>query len=143
MTLKVLEYAGALVAGALIVVPGALVHAETAGQRGGGGRAPAIVAGTSPVEAPATSAAEIVGKLLNPPAPDPDVPLPRPGLVERSEAPAPLTGPSLFGRQEPGGGVLGLRMPIPAERGATSGNTRYSPPSLSPEGSVLPSLQSR
>ena len=143
MTSKSLKYAGALMAGALTVVPVGPGHAETSGRAAGGGRPPAIVAGTMPVEAPAASAAEIVGKLLNPPASDPDVPLPHPGLAERSEAPTPLAGPGLYGRPEQGGGVLGFRMPIPAERGSGSGTTRYGSPSLSSEGTAPPLLQSR
>lgn len=76
---------------------------------------------------PAATGAEIVGKLLAPRASDPDVPLPLPDLGEKSQAEAPLTGPQLYGRGEPGGGILGLRVPIPVDRSGSSGNTRSSP----------------
>lgn len=78
----------------------------------------------APAEAQPTGA-EIVGKLLSPGASDPDVPLPHPDLAERSDpAPGPLSGPTLFGRGESGGGVIGLRMPIPVDRGGASATTR-------------------
>lgn len=147
MTSKVLKYTGAILAGALTVVPAGLVDAEMSGRDEGGGRAPAVVMGATPAEVQAPSAAELVGKLLAPPASNPDVPLPHPGLAERSEAPPSLAGPTLYGRQEPGGGVLGFRMPIPAGRGGSPGsswgNTRYGSPSLPSGGVALPPLQSR
>jgi hypothetical protein len=67
------------------------------------------------------SGAELVGKLLKEqdgPS-NPDVPLPQRGL-SLSDRPAstPLPGPQIFGRREDGGGVLGLKFPIPATRGA-------------------------
>ncbi len=74
-----------------------------------------------------TSGAELVGKLLaeqTGPS-DPDVPLPQRDLTLR-EPVRPLSSPSLYGRQEEGGGVLGLRIPIPADRGAFQSNTRSS-----------------
>ena len=56
---------------------------------------------------------DLLNKILKPGASDPDVPLPRPGLGRpASEQPASLRGPQFFARQEQGGGVLGLRMPI-------------------------------
>jgi hypothetical protein len=56
---------------------------------------------------------DLVNKALKPGASDPDVPLPRSDLAEPvSEQPASLRGPQFFARQEQGGGVLGLRMPI-------------------------------
>jgi len=80
----------------------------------------------TPAEAQPTGA-EIVGKLLSPGASDPDVPLPHPDLAERSDpAPGPLSGPTLFGRGESGGGVIGLRMPIPVDRGGAPATTRSS-----------------
>ena len=71
--------------------------------------------------APAPTGSELVGKLLseaNGPS-DPDVPLPQRGLG-RVQAPAstPLSGPQVFGRQEDGGGVFGLKFPIPVARSA-------------------------
>ena len=78
----------------------------------------------TPAPTPATergpSNIDLVNKALNPGASDPDVPLPHPNLanssVAQSGSPA---GPRIYGRQEEGGGVLGLRMPIPAERNST------------------------
>jgi len=67
------------------------------------------------------SGAELVGKLLKEQSgpSDPDVPLPQHGL-SLSDPPAstPLPGPQIFGRREDGGGVLGLKFPIPVTRGA-------------------------
>lgn len=94
-------------------------------------------AGNAAVKAPQRSSlapaetqptgAEIVGKLLSPGASDPDVPLPHPDLAERSDpAPESLSGPKLYGRGESGGGVIGLRMPIPVDRGGASATTRSS-----------------
>ncbi|MBN9089047.1 MAG: hypothetical protein J0J01_19235 [Reyranella sp.] len=75
------------------------------------------------VKAPEPSGAELVGKLLreqNGPS-DPDVPLPQRGLGT-SEAPASpsLPGPQVFGRREEGGGVFGLKFPIPVARGGAN-----------------------
>jgi hypothetical protein len=72
------------------------------------------------VPAPLPAAAEhapsnidLLNKALNPGASDPDVPLPRPDLARpASEQAASLSGTQFFVRQEPGGGVLGLKMPI-------------------------------
>jgi hypothetical protein len=73
------------------------------------------------VKAPEPSGSELVGKLLNEangPS-DPDVPMPQRGLgASQSPRSAPLAGPQVFGRQEDGGGVFGLKFPIPATRGA-------------------------
>lgn len=56
---------------------------------------------------------DLVNKALNPGASDPDVPLPHPDLARpASEQPESLSRPQFFARQEQGGGVLGLRMPI-------------------------------
>jgi hypothetical protein len=77
--------------------------------------------------APAPSAAETVGNLLAPHASDPDVPLPQPGLDANPPAGAPSARTGLYGRGEDGGGVLGVRIPIPASRGTSQLNTRYSP----------------
>jgi hypothetical protein len=71
--------------------------------------------------APAPSGWQLVGKLLseqNGPS-DPDVPLPQRGLgATQSPASTPLEGPRIFGRQEDGGGVFGLKFPIPVSRSA-------------------------
>ena len=83
---------------------------------------------------PAPTGAEIVSKLLAPGASDPDVPMPRADLGATSSGNASSSGPQLYGRADPGdgvfdlrGGVLGLRIPIPADRNAPSTNTRSSP----------------
>jgi hypothetical protein len=75
---------------------------------------------------PNASGAEIVGKLLSNPPSDPDVPLPQSNLATRPPADGPLGHPTIFGRQEDGGGVFGLKVPIPADRGASDRHTRSS-----------------
>ena len=82
----------------------------------------------------AETGAEIAGRLLAPQASDPDVPLPHPDLATKSEAERPLAAPTVFGRREPGGGVLGLRVPIPVDRSGSGGSTRYGTPSDRPSG---------
>lgn len=87
----------------------------------------AIAADTKRAPVPAVAkpavptGAELVGKLLaeqNGPS-DPDVPLPQRGLSRVQDQPAaPLSGPQMFGRREDGGGVFGLKIPIPATRSA-------------------------
>lgn len=62
---------------------------------------------------------DLVNKALNPGAPNPDVPLPHPGLATSAANQPNQAGPQIFGRQEEGGGVFGLRVPIPAARSAT------------------------
>jgi hypothetical protein len=79
----------------------------------------------SPV-APNANGAEIVGKLLANPPSDPDVPLPQSNLATRPPADSPLDHPTIFGRQEDGGGVFGLKIPIPADRGTSDRHTRSS-----------------
>lgn len=89
------------------------------------------------VLAPAQAAptgAEIVGKSLSQGPSDPNVPLPHPNLSEMSAEGAVASRTRLFGRADPGDGVLdfkgglfGLTVPIPADRNAPGGNTRYSP----------------
>src|SRR5262245_27025764 len=71
----------------------------------------------SPV-APNSTGAEIVGKLLSTPPSDPDVPLPRGDLATRPATEGGLERPTIYGRQEEGGGVFGLKIPIPADRQA-------------------------
>jgi hypothetical protein len=77
----------------------------------------AAVADTAPPEAAGPSGAEIVSRLLSEQtrASDPDVPLPQPNLSTRPSA-GPVTGPSLYGRKEDVGGVVGLKFPIPVTR---------------------------
>lgn len=79
----------------------------------------------SPI-APNSRGAEIVGKLLANPPSDPDVPLPQGNLATRPPADGPLDHPTIFGRQEDGGGVFGLKIPIPADRSASDRHTRSS-----------------
>ena len=77
---------------------------------------------------------EIVNKTINPGASDPNVPLPRADLsnVPGPEAPAG-NAPQIFGRGEDGGGVLGLRVPIPADRNTSGATARYGSGQASPE----------
>ena len=77
---------------------------------------------------PAPSGAEIVGNILAPHASDPDVPLPRADLTEAALPFETLSRPRIFGRGEEGGGVLGLRIPIPVRHSAFDADTRYSSP---------------
>lgn len=89
-------------------------------------RAPQVaIPVASPVQ-PALSGAELVNRMLRPRPSDPDVPLPSPDLVGRTPAERPPSGPTIYGRGEDGGGVLGLRIPIPADRGVPGSNTRSS-----------------
>lgn len=95
--------------------------------------APARASVLAPAEA-APTASEIVGKSLSQGASDPNVPLPHPNLAEMSAEGAVAGRTRLFGRADPGDGVLdfkgglfGLTVPIPADRNAPGGNTRYSP----------------
>jgi hypothetical protein len=77
--------------------------------------------------APAPSSADIVNKLLSPGPSDPNVPLPRADLAGQTAESGSSKKPQIFGRGEDGGGVFGLRVPIPAGRNASGSNTRYSP----------------
>ncbi len=54
-----------------------------------------------------------MGKLLAPGPGDPDVPLPNRDLSDSAAGGAAPSGPRIYGREETGGGVLGLRFPIP------------------------------
>ena len=69
----------------------------------------------SPV-APKPTGSETVGKMLADPPSDPDVPLPQRGLSAEAPSGAPSDSPQIYGRKEDGGGVLGFKIPIPAER---------------------------
>jgi hypothetical protein len=66
------------------------------------------------------SGAELVGRLLSErtKSSDPDVPLPQRNLTESEPAYAPLTGPQIYGRRDEGSVVVGLKIPIPADRRA-------------------------
>ena len=68
---------------------------------------------------------EIVNKAINPGASDPNVPLPRADLSDGAGNEPPAgNGPRIFGRSEDGGGVLGLRVPIPADRNAAGADRK-------------------
>jgi hypothetical protein len=70
---------------------------------------------------------EVLNKAINPGASDPNVPLPRLDLADGvASEPASGNAPHIYGRREEGGGVLGLTMPIPADRNASGATTRYS-----------------
>jgi hypothetical protein len=72
---------------------------------------------------------ELVNRALNPGASNPDVPLPHPDLANSNEDPSASSGRSqIYGRQEQGGGILGFRMAIPADRTASGGGARSGSP---------------
>ena len=80
------------------------------------GKAPA----PSPAAERGPSNVELVNRALNPGASDPDVPLPHPDLARSNgDSPGSSGKPQIYGRQEEGGGVLGFRIPIPADRSAS------------------------
>jgi len=70
---------------------------------------------------------ELVGKLLTErsTSSDPDIPLPQRNLTAPEPAFMPLTGPRIYGRGEEGSVVLGLKIPIPADRGVFQQHARY------------------
>lgn len=82
------------------------------------------------------SGAEIVGKLLKPGPSDPDVPLPAAGLSDDSTGNSPGTRPQIYGREQSGGAVLGLKFPIPVRGGDRGSATRYSSDVDGPKSSV-------
>jgi hypothetical protein len=169
---SIFRYGFGSLAGALVVLSGSFTYAATLNQNlrfpgasplgvvadigtgQAGSRAPDAVriaqAGkTLPaVESavPAEAAAQLVGRMLAPGPSNPDVPLPHPDLAEKSsdrtDAGSPLKGPTPYLRGETGGGVLGLRVPIPVNRRAASGTTTSSPAALpaepSPAGDTRP-----
>jgi hypothetical protein len=79
-----------------------------------------VVLPVSQAIAATPSGAELVGRLLSERtrSSDPDVPLPQRNLTESEPAYAPLTGPQIYGRRDEGSIVVGLKIPIPADRGA-------------------------
>jgi hypothetical protein len=94
-------------------------------------QAPVQAKGKGPAPTPAIdrgpSNVDLVNKALNPGPSNPDVPLPHPDLAKSPSSPsAAMTGPQIYGRQEEGGGVFGLKVPIPADRNGSSAPTRYS-----------------
>jgi hypothetical protein len=112
---------GALVGGGLLAAPGVAGAGDQLAQA----KTKALL--PSPAVQRAPTDVEIVNKAINPGASDPNVPLPRADLpgVAGTEAPATGSGPQIFGRSEDGGGVLGLKVPIPADRNASGATARY------------------
>jgi hypothetical protein len=85
----------------------------------------------APAPTPATergpSNVELVNKALNPGVSDPDVPLPHPDLARSNEGQSASSAKSpVYGRQEQGGGVVGFRVPFPADRNASGRATSSS-----------------
>lgn len=88
--------------------------------------------GRAPKPSPATdkgpTAVELLNKSLNPGgSSDPDVPLPHPNLANVGPGAPSRTGTQVYGRQEEGGGVLGLRMQIPVDRASPSQAAKPTP----------------
>src|SRR5438270_514930 len=79
----------------------------------------------SPV-APNAAGADAVNKLLANPPSDPDVPMPQRDLTTRDSGSGALDSPRIYGRREDGGGVFGLKVPIPADRTGGERHTRSS-----------------
>jgi hypothetical protein len=99
--------------GQAVVLIGALSAVAGAAEAQVKGKAPS----PSPVIDRGPSNVDLVNKALKPGASDPNVPLPHPDLATSASGQADATSmPPIFGRQEQGGGVLGLRVPIPVER---------------------------
>jgi hypothetical protein len=75
----------------------------------------------------APSGAELVGKLLSERtgASDPDIPLPQRDLAVGGPGYVPLTGPRIYGRRDEGSLIVGLKIPIPADRGAFQQSVRH------------------
>jgi hypothetical protein len=160
------RYAAGGLAGALIASSASLTYAATLNQnlRIAGGSPLGLVADiwTGPVgpqrarevqvaqagktlpgiksSEPPETAAEIVGRMLAPGASNPDVPLPHPDLSEKfsekTDAESPLKGSTPCGRGEAGGGVMGFRVPLPGNRGSSSGTTTSSSGALPAESST-------
>ena len=120
--LKGLTLAGALAAGLAGAVAPTVAAAQSAPQ-------PTASRAKTPKPSPATghgpTAVEILNKSLNPGgSSDPDVTLPHPDLANLGPSGSTRgSGTQLYGRQEEGGGVLGLRMAIPVERSSPAQNT--------------------
>jgi len=76
--------------------------------------------------ASAPSGAELVGKLLSERigASDPDIPLPQRDLAVGEPVYVPLTGPRIYGHRDESSLVVGLKIPIPADRGGFQRNGR-------------------
>ena len=108
---------------AIFLAIGAGAAGPAAAQAQAKGKAPA----PTPAIDRGPSNVDLVNKALNPGPSDPDVPLPHRDLANSTPSqPAVTTGPQIYGRQEEGGGVFGLKMPIPADRNGSGATTRYS-----------------
>jgi hypothetical protein len=117
---------------ALVLLFAAVPFAACAGGAGYAAdskRLPTVTVLPSPEAMAGTpSGAERVGKLLaeRSTSSDPDVPLPQRNLTVPEPAFVPLTGAQIYGRGEEGSVVVGLKIPIPADRGVPQQNTRFS-----------------
>jgi hypothetical protein len=93
------------------------------------GKAKTKVPAPTPATERGPSNVELVNKALKPGASNPDVPLPHPDLANSGGDPSASSGMSqIYGRQEQGGGILGFRVPIPADRSTSGGATRSGSP---------------
>ena len=94
----------------------------------------------TPVVEHVPTSVEIINKSINPGASDPNVPLPHADLPPENQ-PSGGNAPRLFGRGEEGsggvlglgGGVFGLKVPIPVERNGAGTTTRYGSGQTGPE----------
>ena len=116
---------GLMLAAGLAAAISAGTSAQTAPQpAGAGARAPK----PSPAADKGPTAVEMLNKSLNPgDSSDPDVPLPHPNLANVGPGAPSRHGTQVYGRQEEGGGVLGLRMQIPVDRGGASQAPKPAP----------------
>jgi hypothetical protein len=80
---------------------------------------------TSP-QPSAANTADAVNKLLAPRPGDPTVSASQGNFAQAPAGDSSSTGPKIYGRGEPGGGVLGFKIPIPADRGAFDQPARSS-----------------
>jgi hypothetical protein len=67
-----------------------------------------------------SSSADVINKMINPGPSDPNVPLPQAGLGPRTAADPDPNGTGFYGRKEENGVLLGVRVPIPADRSNTA-----------------------
>ncbi len=109
------------------------IVAGPAATRGAGKKAAGSPKSSSVAPPPtAEDTANTVNRMLAPRDADPSVPLPREDLAGSAFGASRSAGPTMYGRQEPGGAVLGFKIPIPADHGAFDGRTR-SGSGLSPQ----------
>ena len=74
----------------------------------------------------AEATAAVVNKLLAPREGDAGVPLSQENLAQAPVSTTSYDGPRIYGRGEPGGGVLGFKFAIPVSRGTSDSHTTYS-----------------